>query len=249
MITAEQLRQVMPRLSPAKLQTYLPFLNEAMARFAIETPLRAAAFLAQLAHESAEFRFMEEIWGPTPAQRRYEPPDRLAARLGNTETGDGFRFKGRGPIQITGRSNYARYGVLLGLDLIADPAQAATPAVGFATAGLYWTSHKLNDLADAEDFVGITRRINGGINGLPDRQKYYERAKAILIGGFVATPVPTTRGRSRATAPAVPLDLEPLSRGFEAIAAIRTGRGSRTTVAVTRAVKPATGRSSVEKKR
>ena len=77
-----------------------------MTEFAIESPARMAAFIAQLAHESGQFRFMEEIWGPTPAQQRYEPPSSLATDLGNTDAGDGKRFKGRGPIQITGRANY-----------------------------------------------------------------------------------------------------------------------------------------------
>src|SRR5437867_7559889 len=126
-ITDDQLRQVMPNLTPAKCQLYLPALNAAMQARTIDTPLRTAAFVAQLAHESGEFRWMEEIWGPTPAQLRYEPPSDLAAKLGNTQPGDGKRFKGRGPIQITGRFNYAKFGAQLGLDLIADPAQAAAP--------------------------------------------------------------------------------------------------------------------------
>lgn len=249
MITPDQLKQVMPRVTAAKLASCLPCLNEAMARFAIDTPPRIAAFVAQLAHESGEFRFMEELWGPTPAQRRYEPPDRLAARLGNTEPGDGFRFKGRGPIQITGRANYGKYGQLLGLDLLANPALAATPDVGFATAGLYWTSHKLNDLADAGDFVAITRKINGGTNGLPDRLKYYQRAQAVLAAALVGAPAAATRGRPRATARPSRLDLMPLPRGFEAIAAIRNRAGSRTTVAMTPAAKPSPGRSRARKKR
>jgi len=195
MITDAQLQQVMPALPQAKRQLYLAHLNAAMQAHAIDTPLRCAAFVAQLAHESGEFRWMEEIWGPTPAQKRYEPPGDLAAKLGNTEPGDGKRFKGRGPIQITGRFNYAKFGGLLGLDLVANPALAAAPEVAFATAGLFWQSNGLNELADARQFVAITRRINGGTNGLADRQMYYERAKAVLgtdVG--VARDLPLTRG-------------------------------------------------------
>jgi putative chitinase len=137
-ITDGELGAIMPRVPGAKRTTFLPFLQAAMAEFEIDRPARKAAFVAQLAHESGELRFMEEIWGPTPAQRRYEPPSTLAEKLGNTEPGDGKRFKGRGPIQITGRSNYKRFGDLLGLDLIADPPRAAVPDVAFRIAGLFW---------------------------------------------------------------------------------------------------------------
>lgn len=183
MIDDSSLARIMPNLPAARRAQFLPFLQQAMEEFQVNTPLRAAAFLAQLAHESAEFRFMEEIWGPTQAQRRYEPVTSLSQRLGNTEPGDGKRFKGRGPIQLTGRFNYKSYGDALGLDLIADPLQAATPEVGFRTAGLYWSKNGLNELADKQFFKTITKRINGGFNGLEDRTKYYVRAKAVLLGG------------------------------------------------------------------
>jgi predicted chitinase len=151
-----------------------------MEEFAIDRPPRAAAFLAQLAHESGQLRFMEEIWGPTPAQRRYEPPTRLAARLGNVQAGDGKRFKGRGPIQLTGRANYRVFGDALGLDLVADPALAASKEVAFRIAGLYWRKRGLNALADRQDFRRITKLINGGFNGLVDRLRFWERAKRIF---------------------------------------------------------------------
>ena len=201
MITDAQLKQVMPNLPQAKRQLCLPPLNAAMTANAIDVPLRVAAFVAQLAHESGEFRWMEEIWGPTPAQKRYEPPGDLAAKLGNTQAGDGKRFKGRGALQITGRLNYAKFGGLLGLDLIGNPASAAAPEVAFATAGQFWRANGLNELADGRQFVAITRRINGGTNGLADRQRYYERAKAVL-----GTDAGVARG-------------EPLGRGHEAIVA------------------------------
>ncbi len=215
MLTETQLSKVMPNLAQAKLALYLPPLNKAMQDRSVNTMLRTAAFIAQLAHESGEFRFMEELWGPTPAQVRYEPPSDLATRLGNTQPGDGKRFKGRGPIQITGRFNYQKYGGLLGIDLCANPPLAATPEVAFATAGLFWEKNGLNELADTEDFVTITKRINGGTNGLPDRQMYYARAKAVLADGFEAGPAAAvTRGAAR-VAPAA--SGEPLARGFEAL--------------------------------
>ncbi|MEP7098904.1 MAG: glycoside hydrolase family 19 protein [Burkholderiales bacterium] len=211
MLTDAQLQKIMPNLASAKRALYLPPLNAAIQTYGIDTALRTAAFIAQLAHESGEFRWMEEIWGPTDAQRRYEPPSDLAKRLGNTQAGDGKRFKGRGPIQITGRFNYQTYGDLLGIDLSADPARAATPEVAFATAGLYWQRNGLNELADTRQFVTITKRINGGTNGLADRQMYYERALGVLVA-----PAPRS---------------EPLMRGFEAIAAAARPKAAKKTAA------------------
>lgn len=180
MLTDGQLQQIMPTLTSAKRQQYLPFLNAIMPMYEIDSPLREAAFLAQIAHESGELKFWEEIWGPTAAQKRYEPPSDLAARLGNTQPGDGKRYKGRGPIQITGRSNYRKYGGLLGLDLEGNPALAATTQTGLQVAGEYWKSNGLNELADIPDFTSITKRINGGLNGQASREKYYARAKQVL---------------------------------------------------------------------
>lgn len=176
MLTSAEIRQIMPNLPLVKLVEYLPHLTAAMAKYEINTPLRAAAFLAQLAHESGEFRWMEEIWGPTKAQQGYEG----RADLGNTEPGDGKRFKGRGPIQITGRANYKKYGDLLGVDLVSNPDLAAKPEYAFQLAGAYWQTHGLNELADGEYFVSITKKINGGLNGQADREKYYETAKKAL---------------------------------------------------------------------
>ena len=230
MLDDAQLQQIMPALAAAKRQLYLPHLNAAMRASGIGTTLlRSAAFVAQLAHESGEFRWMEEIWGPTPAQLRYEPPNDLARRLGNSEPGDGKRFKGRGPIQITGRFNYAKYGQLLGRDLIAEPALAAAPELAFATAGLFWQSNGLNELADAQDFVTITRRINGGTNGLADRQMYYARARDVLATGFVADPA--VRGATGSPS----VGSVPLTRGYEAIS--RSERALK--AAATRAAKHA----------
>jgi putative chitinase len=213
MLTTEQLQKIMPQLPAAKRATLFPFLTAAIGEFAIEQPPRTAAFVAQLAHESGQFRFMEELWGPTAAQRRYEPPGKLATDLGNTQTGDGKRFKGRGPIQITGRANYRRFGDLLGVDLIADPPRAALPEVAFRIAGLYWSRKGLNELADQvtrQAFKEITRRINGGFNGLADRERFYETAKTVLgVTGPAASPE-AAPGGAKAAAPA-------FERGLEAI--------------------------------
>jgi len=215
MVTGKQLKSIMPRLSDKRNGELLPFLTTAMTEFAINTPARAAAFLAQLAHESGQFRFMEEIWGPTDAQRRYEPVTKLSAALGNTDTGDGKRFKGRGPIQLTGRANYQRFGNLLDVDLLADPARAASPEVAFRVAGLFWSKKGLNELADVattDAFTTITKRINGGTNGLADRQAFYATARTVL--GVADAPLP------RGGAP-IPADDPAFDRGAEAIRAYR----------------------------
>lgn len=175
MPTLDQLHKIMPNAG-ARLNKYFPHLQQAMQEFEINTPLREAAFLAQLAHESGGLRYMEEIWGPTEAQRGYEG----RSDLGNNMPGDGSRFRGRGAIQLTGRANYKKYGDLLGIDLTSYPERAASPEVGFRIAGAYWKLHNLNRAADAQDFRAITKKINGGYNGLEDRVKYYERAKKVL---------------------------------------------------------------------
>lgn len=138
-------------------------------------PLRMAHFLAQAAHESDGFRTTVEYWGPTAQQRGYEG----RSDLGNTQPGDGRRYMGRGIFQLTGRDNYARYGQKLGLDLVNQPELAAEPPISFRIACHYWLAKGLNALADKDDLVGITRRINGGENGLADRQRYYLRARAL----------------------------------------------------------------------
>jgi putative chitinase len=225
LLTDAQLRAIMPALAPARRKTLLPFLGAALAEFSIATPARAAAFVAQLAHESGQLRYFEEIWGPTPAQLRYEPPSTLATKLGNTEPGDGLRFKGRGPIQITGRSNYRRYGDLLGLDLILDPPSAAEPGVGFRTAGVFWEKNGLNELSDKASlaaFKAITKRINGGYNGQADRERFYAAARAALG----VTLQPSERGVVPEAAPVG----EPLDRGYEAIRLFRPRRRTRKTV-------------------
>jgi len=148
-----------------------------------------------------------------------QPVTKLSQALGNTETGDGRRFKGRGPIQLTGRANYQQFGDLLDVDLVADPPRAAKPDVAFRVAGLFWSKNALNELADvatADAFKEITRRINGGTNGLADRQAFYAVARKVL---GVAT-APVSRGGTR-SAPSMPTDAPIFERGREAIRAHR----------------------------
>lgn len=179
MISKEELKEIMPNIK--KIDLYYDFLIAAMEEFEINTPLRISAFLAQIAHESGEFKWMEEIWGPTKYQIKYDPPCSKAKELGNTDIGDGKKYKGRGPIQLTGKANYKKYGNILNLDLVEYPENAATKEVAFRIAALYWKLNGLNELADDENFTKITKRINGGTLGLENRQKYYEKAKEILI--------------------------------------------------------------------
>ncbi|KLI98186.1 chitinase [Luteimonas sp. FCS-9] len=171
-VTAAELQQIVPTLSAAKAEAVAPHLNAAMAEANIDTPQRQAMFIAQLAHESGGFHYMEEIASGAAYEGR--------ADLGNTQPGDGERYKGRGYIQVTGRHNYTEAGRALGLDLVNNPELAAQPENAARIAAWYWESRGINTAADAGDFTQVTRLINGGTNGLADRQAYYARASAIL---------------------------------------------------------------------
>ncbi|MFE8602218.1 peptidoglycan-binding protein [Archangium violaceum] len=171
-LNEKQLREIMPRLLAGRADECLPYLDAAMVEADILTPQRQAAFLAQLAHESAELRFFEELATGEAYEGRRD--------LGNTRPGDGMRYKGRGPIQLTGRDNYRAAGRALGIDLEGNPQRAADADVGFRVAAWFWRSRGLNALADVGDFREITRRINGGFNGLAQREVYYRRALEVL---------------------------------------------------------------------
>jgi putative chitinase len=155
---------------------FLPFLEDAMHEFQINTPQRQAAFLAQVGHESGGLHWLVELWGPTDTQRRYEG----RYDLGNIAPGDGFKFRGRGLIQLTGRGNYKTAGDALGVDLIAQPELLGEPALACRSAGWFWSSRGLNELADAGDFERITRRVNGGLTGYPERLGLWEAAKQAI---------------------------------------------------------------------
>jgi putative chitinase len=156
---------------------WLPHLEAAMAEFDINTPARQAAFLAQIGHESGGLHWTTEIWGPTPAQARYEG----RKDLGNTVIGDGYRFRGRGLLQTTGRANYADTGAALGVDLLVAPEQLALPALAARSAAWFWKAHGLNELADVGDFKRVTLRINGGTNGYAERVALHAAAVEALV--------------------------------------------------------------------
>lgn len=138
----------------------------------MDSTLRLAHFMAQLVHESGSFRYMEEIASGVAYEGR--------ADLGNTVAGDGKRFKGRGPIQITGRANYRTFGRRIGIDIESHPEIAAVPSIGLHLALEYWADRKLNSFADADDVDTITRKINGGTNGLADRKHHLAIIKGWL---------------------------------------------------------------------
>lgn len=138
----------------------------------LDTDLRFAHALAQLGHESDGFRAMEEYASGAAYEGR--------ADLGNTQAGDGKRYKGRGPIQVTGRANYRRYGRKIGIDLENRPELASAPSIGLMASCAYWVDKGLNERADADDLLGITKLINGGTNGLADRRARLAAAKALL---------------------------------------------------------------------
>ena len=181
LLTAAQLRAVMPSAG-GRADVFAPILADVLLFRQINTPARIAAFLAQVGHESGQLRYVRELWGPTLAQRGYEG----RADLGNTQPGDGKRFLGRGLIQITGRANYRACGIALGLDLEAQPELLETPAHATASAAWFWLNNGLNRFADQDSdaaFAQLTRRVNGGTNGLDDRRALWLRARAVLTGG------------------------------------------------------------------
>jgi putative chitinase len=165
-MTLDQLKIIAPLAS--KADKYLPMLNDTMTRYEINTPLRQAHFLAQVLHESGALLYTRELATGSAYEGRKD--------LGNIQVGDGAKFKGRGFIQLTGRANYIAYGKYIGKDLTIDPELVATvyPA---DVAGWFWKTRNLSALADKDDFVGITKRVNGGTNGIDDRKAYLDRAK------------------------------------------------------------------------
>jgi putative chitinase len=187
-VDAQTMREIAPHFSGANGERQNVIITEVgevlaatLAAYGIDTRLRIAHFLAQTCHESAGFRTTEEF----ASGEAYEnDPD-----LGNNQPGDGVRFKGRGLLQLTGRSNYKTFGPLLGVDLVSNPQLAAEPVLSLKIACEFWKKKKLNQFCDADDIVTLTKRINGGDNGLPERRMLTAKAKTAVarIEGFVLT--------------------------------------------------------------
>lgn len=203
-ITVQQLRDIMSGATEENVQKYAPALNDEMQKFEVNTPLRIAHFIAQIAHESGSFRYSSEnlnysakalraVFGKyfpddESAEAYARQPEKIAnkvyaSRMGNGDeaSGDGWKFRGRGLIQLTGTENYTNCGKGIGRDLLNDPDQLAIDAHAAVAASLwFWNSRGLNTHADNDDVNMITRRINGGLNGLDDRVSYLNKAKDVL---------------------------------------------------------------------
>ena len=199
MVTSEHLKKM--HIDPV----WVDALNETFQRFDISTPVRQASFIGQCGHECANFKVLEEnlnyraetlmkLWKsrfPTieVANEYARNPKKIAnkvyaSRMGNRDeaSGDGYRFRGRGCIQLTGHANYFHAGQACGEDFVMQPDLVATPKYAAMTAGWFWNTHKINQFADNQDYKTMTKRINGGFIGLDDRVKHINHALDILNG-------------------------------------------------------------------
>jgi putative chitinase len=202
-LTLDQLRACLPEAKAANLEQFLEGINETFEHFEINTPARCAMFLAQTAHESGNFSTTQEnlnysAKGLTGIFKKYFPtqdstisyerkPERIANRVyanrmgnGNESSGDGYKYRGRGLIQLTGKDNYTNCGTALGLDLLTDPDQVANNPVAVLSAGWFWDTRRLNTWADKEDIKTVTKKINGGTIGLADRTAHYHHILEVL---------------------------------------------------------------------
>jgi predicted chitinase len=173
-MTPETMKKIYIHARPESLEEFAGPITECMDKYEINTPLRQAHFLAQIGHESGELRYREEIASGAAYENR--------ADLGNVEEGDGKRFKGRGLIQLTGRANYRAYSQDCGFDLLQNPRLLEEDTNLCAdVAGWFWKRRGLNKIADADNILTITVRINGGRNGLENRKRLLELAKDVLL--------------------------------------------------------------------
>ena len=178
LVTADQLRDLCPALAASQAETHAAALNPALVEWTIDTPRRIAAFLAQIAHETGGFQFLREL-GDTHYLARYEG----RKSLGNLTPGDGPKFRGRGYLQLTGRANYSEAAYNLDLPLTENPVLAEQPRHAARIAGWFWHSRGLNALADDLKFNSITKKINGGRNGIVQRRRYWQTAQRLWPEG------------------------------------------------------------------
>ena len=195
MLTLEQLQAL-------KIDSkWLEPLNDTLEKYQINTPQRMACFIGQCQHESGNFTLLQEnlnysadalmrVWPSRfpsleEANKYHRNPEKIAnkvygGRMGNTEDGDGWLYRGRGIKQLTGKENYRNCGNGLGVDLVANPDLLLEPKYACLSAGWYWNKHNLNALADKEDYELLTKRINGGLIGHDDRMKRIRHAQSVL---------------------------------------------------------------------
>ena len=206
-LTLEHLQACLPEAKVANLEKFLEGFNETFEHFDINTPESMAMFLAQTGHESGNFSATEEnlnysAKGLTGTFRKYFPseadatpyarkPEKIAnrvygGRMGNgpEASGEGYKYRGRGVIQLTGKDNYRNCGKALGIDLLAEPDQVAKNPVAVLSAGWFWDTRKLNTWAEKGDVLTVTKKINGGTIGLEDRKKHYEHIVEVLHSIF-----------------------------------------------------------------
>lgn len=204
MVTKEQLLKMFPKITKATLDEIWQPLNDAMSEFGIDTPARKAMFLAQCAHESAMFSRVTENLNYraetlikvfpkyyktlNEAVAHARKPELIANRVyssrmgnGDVNSGDGYRYRGRGLIQLTGKNNYTECSKGLNIDLIKTPEYLETAVGASRSAAWFWSHNGLNKFADAGDILGATKRINGGTIGLEERIELYKIAKSVLI--------------------------------------------------------------------
>ena len=198
-----QLAQIL-KMKPAKAGEWIDAINETFEKFDISTPERQACFLGQCAHESGGFTALSEnlnysaaslcrVWPKrfptmTDGQNCERNPQKIAnkvyaSRMGNgdEESGEGYAYRGRGLIQLTGKSNYEACGEALSVDLVENPDLVATPQYAALSAGWFWNKNKLNVYADKNDMEGLTKKINGGTHGIEDRVARTQAAIDVLM--------------------------------------------------------------------
>lgn len=177
-ITKEQLKKILQRVGDERLLSLVSSLNLTFEKYEINTPLRVSHFLAQVLHESGGFNFATEIWGNTESQLRYD----TRTDLGNTpeKDGDGYKYRGRGYIQVTGKANYESVSKALGIDFVANPDLLSKEPYAMLASGWYWDSRNINQWADQDNATVITKKINGGLTGVTDRIKWLAKVKTVL---------------------------------------------------------------------
>ena len=168
--------------NPEVAKVYYPYLNGLLALHGIDNALRVSHFLAQALHESGHLRYMRELWGPTSIQQTYDPPGRKAQMLGNDTPGDGFRYRGGGWLQLTGKHNYREFSLATGIDLLNKPEDITLPFNAIKTACWYWQTRGINRHADKDDTEAVTRAINGGLTNLADRERILVSVRRIMVG-------------------------------------------------------------------